>query len=189
MSLYEPAGPEVIAATQATLTQLHSSPSAWTLARDLLSRPDEKVKFHGALIIIVKLNTERYGNRISVRVHTLTLDSQSLSYDDAAELLVSLIEWYIQSLSSGSSSLVSRKLSSALSTFLMNFHTFWSYYIHHLVGCLSSGHANMPPADGPSEDFRSTMESLGEIQTQGVLWVVENAVEDASKVDLNSGKQ
>lgn len=59
LTLYEPNEPAVIAATQATLTQLQNSPRAWSIARDLLSCTDEKVKFHGALIIIIKLNTER----------------------------------------------------------------------------------------------------------------------------------
>lgn len=60
LSLYEPASPSTIAKTQSTLSRLQSSPQAWTLAHHLLGRPDDKVKFFGALTIIVKLNTEKY---------------------------------------------------------------------------------------------------------------------------------
>lgn len=59
LTLYQPNHPQTIASTQATLTKLQASPRAWAVARDLLARSDEKVKFHGALIIIIKLNTER----------------------------------------------------------------------------------------------------------------------------------
>ncbi|UKZ78094.1 hypothetical protein TrVFT333_005828 [Trichoderma virens FT-333] len=76
LSLYEPASPSTISKTQATLSRLQGSPQAWSLAHHLLGRPDEKVKFFGALTIIVKLNTE----------------SASLSDGDATELLVSLLE-------------------------------------------------------------------------------------------------
>lgn len=60
LSLYQPNTPETIARTQATLSRLQGSPQAWGIARDLLARPDEKVKFFGALTIIIKLNNERY---------------------------------------------------------------------------------------------------------------------------------
>ena len=42
------------------LQRLQRSPQAWILARELLARPDEKVRFFGALTLIVKLNTDRY---------------------------------------------------------------------------------------------------------------------------------
>jgi hypothetical protein len=57
--LYQPNPPHIIAQTQAALSRLQGSQQAWELAQHLLTRPDEKVKFFGALTIIVKLNTER----------------------------------------------------------------------------------------------------------------------------------
>lgn len=58
LSLYQPNTPEVIANTQALLAQIQGLPQAWSLSKELLSRPDEKVQFFGVLTIIVKLNTE-----------------------------------------------------------------------------------------------------------------------------------
>jgi hypothetical protein len=60
VALYEPAAPEVVSQIQATLHRIQKLPQGWRIARDLLSRPDEKVKFFGILTIIVKVNTERY---------------------------------------------------------------------------------------------------------------------------------
>ncbi|KAH0426882.1 hypothetical protein CcaCcLH18_10058 [Colletotrichum camelliae] len=60
LALYEPAPPDTIARIQEILHRLQRSPSGWWIARDLLSHCDDKVKFFGALTLIVKLNTERY---------------------------------------------------------------------------------------------------------------------------------
>lgn len=60
LSLYQSNPPEVIATTQALLSQFQSSPQAWSMVHCLLERPDEKVKFFGALTVIIKLNKERY---------------------------------------------------------------------------------------------------------------------------------
>ncbi|KAF3796946.1 Importin beta-like protein [Colletotrichum gloeosporioides] len=60
LALYEPAPPETITRIQEVLHRLQRSPSGWWIARDLLSHNDDKVKFFGALTLIVKLNTERY---------------------------------------------------------------------------------------------------------------------------------
>ncbi|KAG6017198.1 hypothetical protein E4U54_008073, partial [Claviceps lovelessii] len=58
LSLYESKTPENIATNQALLANFQSLPQAWILARELLQRPDEKVRFFGALTIIIKLNRE-----------------------------------------------------------------------------------------------------------------------------------
>jgi hypothetical protein len=52
----------VIAQTQATLSRLQGTPEAWGLARILLEKPDQQVKFFGALTIVIKLNNERYSS-------------------------------------------------------------------------------------------------------------------------------
>lgn len=59
LSLYQPAPPEVIARTQEALQRLQRSHSGWQFAYGMLERPNDQVKFFGALIIIIKLNTER----------------------------------------------------------------------------------------------------------------------------------
>ncbi|KAJ6439975.1 Armadillo-type fold protein [Purpureocillium lavendulum] len=107
LSLYQANSPEVIAKAQSTLAVFQGSPQAWPMIHRLLDRPDDKVKFFGALTVIIKLNRE----------------SSSLCDDDASELLVRLVEWYSLSLVRGrSGSLVSRKLSSAIATFFLHFH-------------------------------------------------------------------
>jgi hypothetical protein len=75
LSLYEPASPSTISKTQSTLSRLQSSPQAWSLAHHLLERPDEKVKFFGALTIIVKLNTEKYVRRSTTHALSPPIDS------------------------------------------------------------------------------------------------------------------
>lgn len=50
----------MVAGIQEVLQRLQRTPQSWMLARELLSRPSEKVRFFGALTLIVKLNTDRY---------------------------------------------------------------------------------------------------------------------------------
>lgn len=170
LSLYQPSQPQVIASTQATLTKIHRSPRAWSIARDLLTCPDEKVKFHGALILIIKLNTE----------------SSSLSEDDATELLINLIRWYLESQTEGATPLVTRKLSSALSTFLIHFEHIWLHFVQHLTISLVRGQAYPPSQPPQQEAFSVAIERLEPLQLRSALWVVGNVAEDVSKLDLNA---
>lgn len=181
----------MIAKTQSTLSRLQGTPQAWLLARHLLARPDEKVKFFGALTIIVKLNTERYvespGLEALLRSALLMPSpSSSLADNDATELLVHLVGWYIDSVNSSPGPLVTRKLASALSTFLMHFHNLWPHHIRHLVYCLASGRPCDPSSLDGSVDFAAALDSLGPVQVQAVLWVTSNVVEDIQRVDLNA---
>ncbi|KAF4972621.1 hypothetical protein FZEAL_9564 [Fusarium zealandicum] len=170
LSLYQPNSPETIARTQATLSRLQSAPQAWTIARDLLGRSDEKVKFFGALTIIIKLNNE----------------SSSLTSDDAVELLSVLIGWYLDSLRNGMGPLVVRKLSSALSTFFLHFHRIWRRFIHHLALCFVSGQPCQPAALEDAPNSSTLIDRLNPSQTQAALWVLSNVLEDVAKFDLNS---
>ncbi|KAM5353749.1 hypothetical protein ACJ41O_000399 [Fusarium nematophilum] len=173
LSLYQPNPPEVISRTQTTLSRLQGSPQAWAIARDLLGRPDEKVKFFGALTIIIKLNNE----------------SSSLTSEDAAELLVVLIGWYLDTLRNGTGPLVVRKLASALATFFLHFHRVWRRFIHHLTLCLVSGQPCRPNALDDAPDSSTLIERLDPSQTQAALWVLSNVLEDIAKFDLNSANK
>lgn len=135
-----------------------------------MARSDEKVKFHGALILIIKLNTE----------------SSSLSDDDATELLVNLIRWYLESLSQGAAPLVTRKLSSALATFLVHFQHIWQHFVQHLVISLAGGQAYPPSPLAQPEAFSAALERLEPLQLKSALWAIGNVAEDISKLDLNA---
>jgi hypothetical protein len=60
LTLYNPNPPELVSHAQTVLHRIQRSPQGWKVAQDLLARPDDKVKFFGALTLIVKLNTERH---------------------------------------------------------------------------------------------------------------------------------
>ncbi|KAI5457922.1 armadillo-type protein [Mariannaea sp. PMI_226] len=172
LSLYRPNAPEVISKIQATLSRLQSSPQAWGMARDLLGRPDDKVKFFGVLTIIIKLNNE----------------SSSLSIDDANELLQNLVGWYLEALRQGNGLLVVRKLSSALGTFFLHFHHQWRLFIRHLSLCLVSERPRSSASfnEASDTDSDSFIDRLNPAQIQATLWVLGNILEDITKFDLNS---
>ncbi|KAH7140540.1 armadillo-type protein [Dactylonectria macrodidyma] len=170
LSLYQRNHPEVISRTQTTLSQLQSSPQAWLMARELLSCQDDKVKFFGALTIIIKLNNE----------------SSSLSKDDANELLIGLIGWYLDSLCQGTTQLVVRKLSSALATFFLHFHQLWRPFISHLCLCLLSGRPCGTDNLDEAPDSLTIINRLTPAQVRAALWVLSNVLEDIPKLDLNS---
>ncbi|KAH7000052.1 armadillo-type protein [Ilyonectria destructans] len=170
LSLYHPNPPELISRTQSTLSRLQSSPQAWLMARELLSCQDDKVKFFGALTIIIKLNNE----------------SSSLSNNDASELLLGLIGWYLDSLGQGNGQLVVRKLSSALATFFLHFHRLWRPFIRHLSLCIVSGQSCSTGSLDEAPDSFTIIERLSPPQVQACFWVLSNVLEDISKFDLNS---
>ncbi|KND92626.1 Importin beta-like protein [Tolypocladium ophioglossoides CBS 100239] len=165
-----PNPPDVIATTQATLSRFQSSPQAWSMVRHLLERPDEKVKFFGALTVIIKLNKESF----------------SLSDEDAAELLVRLVGWYLESLSQPSGPLVSRKLASAIATFFLHFHRLWPRYLCHLIVCLASRQSCRLGAIDDSIDTTAALASLDPAQLQAALWVATSVMEDVGRFDLNT---
>lgn len=137
----------------------------------MLERDNDQVKFFGALTIIIKLNTE----------------SSSLAEDDAKQLLQSLIDWFVRSLSDGSMALVIRKLASALVTFFVHFSHLWPNCVHHLLYCLDIGHAvprdeskNAPPSD--------LISSLSESSFLAAIWFITALVEDVARLDMKSAK-
>ncbi|KAF4504396.1 hypothetical protein G6O67_008335 [Ophiocordyceps sinensis] len=172
LSLYRPSPPDVIAATQASLSQFQGSPQAWPMIHSLLERPDEKVRFFGALTIIIKLNKE----------------SSSLRDVDANELLVRLVGWYLDALGQAHCPLVSRKLSSAVATHFIHFHRLWPRYVHHLTVCLASRQSHSPNAIDDTVDTAAALGNLQPGQLQAALWVVTSVMEDVSRIDLNTNK-
>lgn len=92
LALYEPSPPEVISQVQDALHRVQKSPSGWLIARDLLSHGDDKVKFFGALTIIIKLNTERF---------VVAASELSLNLSDILEAIVStaMMQWSFSAIS------------------------------------------------------------------------------------------
>ncbi|KAG7070567.1 importin 13 [Colletotrichum scovillei] len=173
LALYEPSPPETIARIQETLHRMQRSPSGWWIARDLLGYADDKVKFFGALTLIVKLNTERFS---------------SLSKEDASELLQNLIGWFVRSLDDGSGAMVVRKLSAALVTFFLCFPTQWELCIRHLCFSLSEGVALPQDRVDETIDLSSVLQTLQPRNVQAALWFSGALIDEATKVEMNSAK-
>ncbi|KAK1598807.1 armadillo-type protein [Colletotrichum navitas] len=172
LALYQPAHPETIARIQDTLHRMQRAPSGWWIARDLLGHADDKVKFFGALTLIVKLNTE----------------SPSLSSGDALELRQNLVGWFVKSLDDGSGAMVIRKLSSALVTFFLCFPAQWEFCIRHLCCSLSEGSALPQERVEGSIDMSYVLETLHSRKLQAALWFSGSLVDEAAKIEMNSAK-
>lgn len=97
-----------------------------------------------------------------------------------------LVGWYQESLTPDTGPLVTRKLASALATFLLHFHQLWPGYLRHLVFCLASGRSCKPSALDTSFDYAAALDSLEPAHIQAALWVASNIVEDVQRVDLNA---
>ncbi|PHH68695.1 hypothetical protein CDD80_7340 [Ophiocordyceps camponoti-rufipedis] len=173
LSLYQPNSPQIIADAQACLSRFQGSPQAWIMIQDLLQRPDENVKFFGALTVIIKLNKE----------------SSALSNEDAIELLVRLVGWYIRSLVHSDSHMVLRKLSSAIATYFIHFHHLWPLYLRHIVLCLACGQSLNPLETRELNELSSALSSLCPRRLQAAVWVVTCVMEDASRIDLSAGNK
>lgn len=112
--------------------------------------------------------------------------SAALSDDDATELLLSLVGWYLDAIAQGTSPLVSKKLSSALATFFLRYHQLWPRYICHLIFCFASHQIYRPDLVDPSLDIATFAQKLEPQKIQAILWVATTVAEDATKVDLNT---
>ncbi|KAF4587558.1 Armadillo-type fold protein [Ophiocordyceps camponoti-floridani] len=173
LSLYQPNSPQIIADAQACLSRFQCSSQAWTMIQDLLQCPDENVKFFGALTVIIKLNKE----------------SSALNNEDATELLIRLVGWYIRSLVHSDSPLVLRKLSSAIGTHFIHFHHLWPLYLRHIVLCLACGQSLNPIETREPNEFASALGGLCPRRLQAAVWVVTCVMEDASRIDLSAGNK
>ncbi|TDZ25019.1 Importin beta-like protein [Colletotrichum orbiculare MAFF 240422] len=158
LALYEPAPPETIARIQETLHRLQRAPSAWCIARDLLSYADDKVKFFGALTLIVKLNTERHN----------------------------LVGWLIKSLTNGSSAMVIRKLCSALVTFFLYFPKQWELCIRHLCCSLCEGVPASQESVLSPVNFSGFLSDADPRKLHAAVWFCGTLVDEAAKVEMNS---
>ncbi|OLN81517.1 Importin beta-like protein [Colletotrichum chlorophyti] len=173
LALYQPAPPETIARIQETLHHMQRTPSGWWIARDLLAHADDKVKFFGALTLIVKLNTERQAFQTA---------------HDIRKLLQNLVGWFVKSLDNGSSAMVVRKLSSALVTFFLCFPVQWTFCIRHICCSLSEG--IFVPQERVSESINLSdfLHTLHPRKLQAALWFSGTLVDEAAKVEMNSAK-
>ena len=115
--------------------------------------------------------------------------SSALSDDDATDLLARLIDWYLAALSEGQSTLVARKLSSALATFFLHLHRLWPHFLRHLILCLAAGRAVPLNITDSLANAASPAGSLGPTKLRAALWVATNVVEDVAKFDLNAASK
>lgn len=171
LALYRPAPPEVIARTQDALQRLQRSQLGWQFAHGMLERPDDQVKFFGALTIIIKLNTE----------------SSALAEDDARQLLQSLIGFLVRSLADGSGALVIRKLASALVTFFIHFPHLWPDCVHHLLYCFDAGRA-VPRDEAKNAPTSALLAGLDETRLMAAIWFITVFVEEIAKTEMKSQK-
>ncbi|KAJ2895920.1 hypothetical protein MKZ38_006038 [Zalerion maritima] len=172
-TLYSPGqNPARLSQIQEILQSLQKSAGGWKLAAGLLANQDDKIRFFGALTIVVKLNNE----------------SSTLSTQDAVEILQMLIEWLITALDQGSGAMALKKLCSALVTYFIHFSTSWHFCVRHLIYCLAEHKAaSIKDIDGAPK----TNEILGTLSPRAIqvaLWFAGSLVEDANKTDINSPK-
>ncbi|RDA90713.1 hypothetical protein CP533_2773, partial [Ophiocordyceps camponoti-saundersi (nom. inval.)] len=192
LSLYQPNPPQIIADAQASLSRFQSSSQAWAMIQDLLQRPDEKVQFFGALTVIIKLNKERCTPSAQLQLCPWSdsgWSSSTLSNNDATELLIRLVGWYIRSLLQADSPLVSRKISSAIATYFIQFHRLWPCYLRHLIICLASSRSLNPQVTLDADDTATALNSLCAKRLQAIVWVVTSVMEDVSRIDLTAGNK
>ncbi|PWY69249.1 importin 13 [Aspergillus eucalypticola CBS 122712] len=124
--LYDPGNtgnPAKIKAIQEHLQSLQKSPQAWLIANQLLSEASTDLRFFGALTFTVKINH----------------DWQSLSSEEAQELLGRLIDHYVFLVNGGERPLVIRKLASSLATMFLKPNAPWSRALCNLAASLANG--------------------------------------------------
>ena len=104
-------------------------------------------------------------------------------------LLKHLFSWLADSLNSGTTALVPRKLSSAVGTFFLHYHLLWQNSIHHLATFLASRTFHDPQTLTRPESLVSSCEAMLEKNVQALLWVTSSIMEDVVRVEWNSTKK
>ncbi|KAI2471692.1 ARM repeat-containing protein [Annulohypoxylon bovei var. microspora] len=168
--LYKPNSPQAISRIQETLQNLQKSARGWQLADGFLSRPNDNVKFFGALTFTVKLNTE------------------SLSDEDAVSVLNKLISFLITSLRDGTAGFVVKKLCNTLVTYFIHYSHTWSRCIRHLSYSLEN--RTSVPIDGidDSSPLEGVVQSLEIENFYAVTWFARFLANEAEKIDHKSTK-
>lgn len=109
-----------------------------------------------------------------------------LREEEAIELLLCLIRWYIDSVNGAGSRLVTRKLVSALSTFFLKYYEFWPRFIDHIALCLATNQACHPENLATETGMQEIIVRLVPHQIQALLWVSAHSVDDVARLDPNS---
>jgi hypothetical protein len=173
LTLYEPVPPETIARVQAALHGLQRTARGWALARDLLCRTDEKVRFFGALTLAEKLNS----------------DSSSLEPADQDELLSRLLGWIVGSAAEKPLGLVTRKLSTTLVAFFLRFHRRSTGCIRRLVCSLLWRHHGRVGDLTDATDLGALLQDMDPGMMQAAVLFATDIVEEAGKLDMNMAEK
>ncbi|KAI9374270.1 armadillo-type protein [Aspergillus egyptiacus] len=171
--LYDPANtgnPTKIKVIQEHLQNLQKGPHAWLIANALLSNENTDLRFFGALTFTVKVNH----------------DWQSLSTDDAQELIGRLIDHYVFLVSSGERPLVIRKLASTLATIFLKADSPWTRAILSLGASLANG-KNVREQECISIDLQNTLfPAMSEVQVVSLLYFSNILAEDINRLGSDS---
>lgn len=112
--------------------------------------------------------------------------STSLDHEEADELFTSILGWLVESTIEGSSSLVTRKLSSALVVFCLHFPTHGSPCLRRLLCSLYlRRHANADEIAG----FWDAHPVFEPRLLETAVVFATDLVEESGKVDVNSESQ
>ncbi|KAI1412971.1 ARM repeat-containing protein [Hypoxylon sp. FL1857] len=168
--MYKPNPPQTISRIQEILQTLQKSPAGWQLADGLLSRPDDNIKFFGALTFTVKLNTE------------------SLSDEDALSVLHKLVSFLVTSLRDGTAAFVVKKICSTLVTYFVHYSHTWSRCIRHLSYSLDK--STSLPIDDVSDTapFEDIVLSLDVENFYALTWFAQFLANEVEKIDPKSTK-
>lgn len=153
------------------MQSLQRSQQGWQFADALLQSQDANVRFFGALTFTIKINQ----------------DWNSLKEADATQLLYRLVEWLVQFTKSQESTLVIRKLCSALIAYYLRPSGAWKRCIRHLLVSFNAGQPI--PFDQLSAQrtpISSLFNTLNGTQRQAILWFASGLVEEVNKADSAS---
>lgn len=166
--LYQPGAPQEIAQIEKALQGLQRSQQGWQFADALLQSQDTNVRFFGALTFTIKINQ----------------DWASLNEADATQLLYRLLEWLIQLVNAKESTLVIRKLCSALIAYYLRPSGPWNQCIRHLIVSLNAGQPiPFDQLTAQQSTTSSIIDTLNAAQIQPTLWFATGLVEEVNKAD------
>lgn len=172
IALYQPNPPETVSRIQEVLQRLQKSPEGWQLAQSLIGNPNDNIKFYAALTIIVKLNK----------------DSDTLTDDEAKELLQNILGWTIASCAQGVAPFVIKKLCIALVTFFIHFSQLWPSCLRHFLYSLDLGRATPIEALDDALQTEILVNNLELSKLKVAIWFATSLVEEVGKTDMNSIK-
>lgn len=184
--LYSPGSSNEVNQIETALQKFQRSQEGWQLANALLQHQDRNVRFFGALTFTIKINQDWQVPPLTGGAEAYCSLRSSLSESDATLLLHELVGWLVRLTNGDETSIVVRKLCSALIAYYLKPSEPWKKCLRHLIVSIKEGNAVTVDIISSTTSQALSVHTPSIRQIKAVLWFAGGLVEEVNKADAKS---